>query len=115
MTCAPVYKVSVTVTGGTITNVNFIDDTLGANHELDHVSSASVLLAKGTFVDVELQSGDMHFGGGKPFTYTCPGGLPQSATAAPASISGTYYEDIPNDCVVNALSSDYAITASFSG
>jgi hypothetical protein len=113
LTCTPVYAVSATISGGTMTNVNLRDQTLMRNNEFDNVStSASVLMPGGHIAEVQLTSGDTGDGGGVAFNYTCPGAASQSASPFAGSDSGIYYYAV---CEDSSLSGDYAVTATFSG
>jgi hypothetical protein len=119
LTCTPVYQVSVTVTGGTMTQVNLRDQTHGANHVFNQVSSsASIFFPQGTNSIVELQSGTISAGGGSPFTYTCPPGSESAGThtasAESAANGGTIYLAEPS-CQEVSLSGDLAVTVQFTG
>jgi hypothetical protein len=118
MTCTPVYQVSFSVTGGSMTQVDIRDQTTLTNHLFFNASSGSVYLPKGTLAIVELQSGDELTGGGSAFTFTCPAGADEPGTfpafSNPGLQSGTYYTSEPLSCVTSSLSGALAVTASFS-
>jgi hypothetical protein len=112
MTCTPVYEVSVTVTGGTM---SFIFLTVGGGFEksCSDTTSCSTLAASGSQVLVRFQSGFDTLGGirpGRPFHYTCPGGSPQAARQLGSPTIGFIYL---GDCSTASLSGNYALTASF--
>jgi hypothetical protein len=113
LTCTPVYKVSATISGGTMTHINLRDQTILKNNVFANVStSSSVLMPSGHEAIVVLTSGEQDIGGGHPFRYTCPGEGEQPATAEPGFIEGTFYEAT---CQSVSLSGDYAVTATFTG
>jgi hypothetical protein len=112
MTCPPAYTVSATVTGGTMYDIEITDVTnntgMVCTNGLVGVTSCSFLAPVGDSVQVTLQSGSGTTTGpfGSPFTYTCPGQAPQSATAFEFSA----YIGI---CGPVTLTGDYNVTASF--
>jgi hypothetical protein len=112
MTCPPAYTVTATVTGGTMNDIEITDLTNNTGplcvNGLTGVTSCSFLAPVGDSVEVTLQSGGGTTSGplGSPFTYTCPGQAPQSASAFEI---GAYI----GICGPVTLTSDYNVTASF--
>jgi hypothetical protein len=117
MTCTPVYQVSFSITGGSMTLVNIHDNTTNTDHLFSNASSGSVFLPTGTSVFVYLQSGSTVTGGGTPFFFTCPpGGMANTflSDAFAGSQSGTWYASKSFMCIDPSLSaSGYAVTANF--
>jgi hypothetical protein len=109
LTCTPVYLVSATITGGTMTVIQIADFTTADGNLCTAATSCSFLAAKGDSIRVLLASGDHSVGpNGSPFNFTCPGGSPTAAT----NHSGTFTE-YDGACNNASLSSDYAVTAAF--
>lgn len=111
LTCTPVYTVSATISGGTMSFVNLRDETAAQNNQFHPVSgSVSTLMPSGHEAVVLLDSGDIALGGGQPFNYTCPGKGNTAADPQPALNGGTYYQAA---CTDPSLSGDYAVTVTF--
>jgi Collagen triple helix repeat (20 copies) len=110
--CTPVYEVSVSVSGGTMSAVLFRYSVPALSQQFSDVGSggASIILPEGTPVLVSLLSGTI-FVDGHSFTFTCPGGSSGTAFEHHAGLFGS----APNDCQTNSLSGDFAVTATFSG
>jgi hypothetical protein len=106
MTCTPPVKVSVTVTGGAMTSIEIEDLTNGPGADCGpNTTSCSYLATSGDSIEVILTSG----GGsvtGSLFNFTCPGsGTQQAGQFGPGEYLAV--------CSTAAVTSDYAVTASF--
>jgi hypothetical protein len=102
MICNPVYEVSATVTGGSMHTI-FLDDNTDTNYggACGPATSCSTLMPAGHDARVRLTSTT------GSFSYTCPGGNPQTATF---DARHNLYQ---GQCETASLSGDYAVTAAF--
>ena len=110
LTCTPVYSMSVTVSGGTSSEIELVNFTTTAQKNCLSATSCSTLAASGDHIQLRVFNGSQETGGGSPFTYTCDGGASQFADPSPAYPSGTYYEGV---CQTASLSDNYVMAASF--
>jgi hypothetical protein len=112
-TCTPVYSVSLTVTGGSMTIIQ-IDSFTGPEflHCFNETATCSELFRSGDAGRIVMQSGTDESGGGSSFTLTCPSGWSGSGLAdpQPGFTGGTSYV---GDCQVSNVTSNATATAAF--
>jgi hypothetical protein len=117
LTCQPLYTVSGTVTGGSMTQIQV--ESLNGDGSFSRCYSAtscSVLVSSGSPVRVIFTSGDEETGGGSQFTFTCPANsiyLGGTAYLQNALTSGSYAS---GTCEVypGGITSDFHAAANFS-
>lgn len=109
LTCNPSYLVSVSVTGGSLTDIHIANSVTGGLNCFN-ATACSNLSPPAPLFRVDLESGDQSTGGGSSFSYSCNGEAAETATA-----TNGYAQASCPDGGATALSENYTVSVSFSG
>jgi Collagen triple helix repeat (20 copies) len=108
LTCAPVYTISGTVSGGSMNRIGIQDLSNDGGNGCNNSVSCSYDATGGARFQIYMQSGDEVNGGGSDFTYKCNGEAQETA----AGSDGFFTAQCP-DSGNATLNGNYTMTASF--
>jgi hypothetical protein len=108
----PVFTVSVTVNGGTLTTILLVDSTTNAQKSCPDATSCSLVVTGGDRIGVVLGSGDGRTNG-TPFSTTCAGEGTTSASSHQNGSVVNYTDRCPTVGETTTARGDFPITVSF--
>lgn len=109
LTCNPAYLVSVSVTGGSLTNIQ-IANSATSGQDCSDATTCSSVGPPGSLFRVTLSSGVSGAGGGSSFSYSCNGADPEPA----APVQPGYFVAYCPGNGDGTLAGNYEVPVSFS-